>query len=53
MSAAAKAARIEFGDMNAQVSNLRQQWKPEQVRIIILSGVEIGWLQSQWVAHSL
>ena len=40
-------------DMNAQVSNLSQQWKPEQVRIIILSGVEIGWLQTTTTEDAL
>ena len=30
----------------AQVVGFRQRWKPTQVRIIVLDGADIGWLQS-------
>jgi ribosomal protein S18 acetylase RimI-like enzyme len=32
-------------DMAAQVTNFRQQWELTQVRVITLSGVDVGWLQ--------
>lgn len=33
-------------DMEAQVAGFRQRWDVTQVRIIILDGTDIGWLQS-------
>jgi ribosomal protein S18 acetylase RimI-like enzyme len=33
-------------DMTAQVANFRRRWQVTQVRIIVLDGTDIGWLQS-------
>jgi ribosomal protein S18 acetylase RimI-like enzyme len=33
-------------DMAAQVAGLRQRWQAAQVRIIMLGGADVGWLQS-------
>ena len=49
--------RLYFAGMNAFLEQLRldraaheagfqQQWKPTQVRIIVLDGLDVGWLQS-------
>ena len=33
-------------DRDLQVASFRRQWEPAQVRIIMLDGADIGWLQS-------
>src|SRR5262249_43052791 len=33
-------------DLSVQETNLRQQWDPVQVRIIMLDGADVGWLQT-------
>src|SRR5262245_43838535 len=33
-------------DRAAQVANFRRQWDETQIRIIMLDGADIGWLQS-------
>jgi ribosomal protein S18 acetylase RimI-like enzyme len=40
-------------DMDAQVANFRQRWELTQVRIIMLDGADVGWLQSTSQADAL
>jgi GNAT superfamily N-acetyltransferase len=56
--------RIYFAEMNwiieelhldpaAQENGFQQQWDPTQVRIIVLDGADVGWLQTITQAHEL
>jgi ribosomal protein S18 acetylase RimI-like enzyme len=40
-------------DMAAHVANFRQRWEVPQVRIIMLDGADVGWLQSTTQADAL
>ena len=33
-------------DLSVQETNFQQQWDPPQVRIIVLDGADVGWLQT-------
>jgi GNAT superfamily N-acetyltransferase len=56
--------RIYFAEMNwvieelhldlaAQEIGFQQQWDPTQVRIVVLDGADVGWLQTITQAHEL
>ena len=40
-------------DLTAQEVSFREQWNPSQVRILVLTGIDIGWVQSLARGHEL